>query len=110
MSKRPDAEIGVNAPLPERHNSVYAGTTVSSGTGLAVVVSTGGQTRARTSVNSSVMLASKTPLQRQLDTLGHHLAWIALLVGIITAVLAWMQQTADCGVIRPPLLDRRCRA
>lgn len=101
VSKRPDAEIGVNAPLPERHNSVYAGTTVSSGTGLAVVVSTGGQTElGHIGQLVSETRVEKTPLQRQLDTLGHHLAWIALLVGIITAVLAWMQQTPIAGVIQ----------
>ena len=101
VSKRPDAAIGVNAPLAERHNSIYAGTTVSSGTGLAVVVATGGETElGKIGRLVSETRVEKTPLQRQLDTLGHHLAWIALLVGIITAVLAWMQQTPIAGMIQ----------
>ena len=67
----PDAEIGVNAPLAERHNSVYAGTTVSSGTGMAVVVATGGQTElGHIGQLVSETRVEQTPLQRQLDTLG----------------------------------------
>ena len=68
---------------------------------MAVVVATGGQTElGHIGQLVSETRVEKTPLQRQLDTLGHHLAWIALLVGVITAVLAWMQQTPIAGVIQ----------
>jgi Ca2+-transporting ATPase len=101
VSKRAEADIGVNAPLAERHNCVYAGTTVASGSGLAVVVATGVHTElGRIGVLVGATRVEKTPLERQLDELGRGLVWIALAVGVVTAGVAWAQHTPTARVIQ----------
>jgi len=91
VGKRVDATVDREAPLPERRNSVFAGTTVASGTARAVVVATGAATELGTI--GRLVTATKierTPLERRLDILGRQLVWIALAVGAITGVLGWV--------------------
>ena len=69
------AALGARAaPLAERRNMVYRATTVTGGSGLAVVVATGRATelgRIQTLVGETE--APETPLQKQLATLGRRL-------------------------------------
>jgi Ca2+-transporting ATPase len=76
-----------DAPLAERWNMVFLGTSVASGTGRAVVVATG----AGTELGAIAALLERagrddTPLQRQLDRVGHRLLWACL--AIVVAVFA----------------------
>lgn len=92
VSKHPEVVIDADAPLPERRNLVFAGTTVASGAGRATVVATG----AATEIGLIGRLVSstaveQTPLEKRLDALGRHVAWLAVLVGVVTAVLGFLQ-------------------
>jgi Ca2+-transporting ATPase len=84
------------APLPadtlvaDRANMAYLGTTIVSGTALAVVVSTGTHTelgRIGTLVNA--VEDEPTPLERRLDALGRRLAWLTIAIsGVVAAAAA----------------------
>lgn len=77
--------------LADRTNMVYAGTTVTGGSGLAIVVATS----ANTEIGQVQALvgrtnAPETPLQRQLGSLGRQLTWLTggacgmvLLIGLL---------------------------
>ncbi|GAB6067809.1 HAD-IC family P-type ATPase [Methylothermus subterraneus] len=68
-------------PLAERANLVYRGTVVTGGSGLAVVFATGRHTEIgliQSLVEATESL--KTPLQRQLESLGLQLVWTSGLV------------------------------
>lgn len=74
-------------PLAERRNLVYRGTVVTGGSGLAVVVATGGHTEIgliQSLVEGTETL--KTPMQRQLERLGLKLSLVS--GAICTAVFA----------------------
>ncbi|WP_447983701.1 HAD-IC family P-type ATPase [Nitrospira sp. Nam74] len=73
--------------LADRHNMVFFGTSVTSGKGRGVVVSTG----LRTELGHIATLIQeagehKTPLQERLDQLGHLLLYLSL--AIVTVVFA----------------------
>jgi P-type Ca2+ transporter type 2C len=92
ISKRADVVLEDSAPLAERINLVYKGTTGAAGTGRAVVIATGAQTevgRIGTLVGS--MQEERTPLERRLDALGHRLVWLALGVAAAVAILGAVQ-------------------
>jgi len=68
-------------PLAERHNMVYAGTSISRGRGRAVVVATGMRTEfGRIARMLQTVDSSRTPLQLNLDRLGKVLANVALVI------------------------------
>ncbi len=81
-----------NAPLGDRHNMLYMGTSVTYGRGLAVVVETGMKTQlGRIADLIQTVEQEKTPLQRRLAELGKVLLvaalvvmGIAFVIGIIT--------------------------
>src|SRR4029453_3755666 len=71
VTKHTAALTEADAPLADHHNMVYAGTLVTGGQGLAVVVATGqhtemGQIQALVDVAAS----PDTPMQRQLNQMG----------------------------------------
>lgn len=67
--------------LGDRANMVYSGTTVSYGRGKGVVVATGMETEfGRIARLLETVETERTPLQKNLDRVGHALAWIALAV------------------------------
>ncbi len=101
VSKHADAVVDVSASLPERLNVVYAGTSLASGAGRAVVVATGANTElGNIGRLVSVTEVQRTPLERRLDALGRQLVWVALLVGAATGVLAWMHNAAASVVLQ----------
>ncbi len=80
----PDADI----PLGDRRNMVYAGTLITAGRGLAIVIGTGMRTElGRIAGMMRDVDHEPTPLQRRLHHLGKRLATVALLlVGVIFAI------------------------
>jgi Ca2+-transporting ATPase len=79
VAKWPRSTCRPGAPLAERVNMAYASTVVAEGTGLAVVIATGGGTevgRIRALVAETVV--PSTPLERQLEGLGRRLVGASL--------------------------------
>ncbi len=76
------------SPLAERHSMLYAGTTVASGRGRALVVATGPRTELanlRRLVGDDP--SPETPLQKRLGELGRHASYVALgAAGFVTVV------------------------
>jgi Ca2+-transporting ATPase len=80
------APTGPDTPLAERHDFVFMGTSVATGTGLAEVVATGMQTElGRIAHLLSTAEESVTPLQRRLARVSQTLLYIC---GGIVAVVA----------------------
>ncbi|HEU4685255.1 MAG TPA: cation-translocating P-type ATPase [Nitrospira sp.] len=78
------------APLADRRNMVFMGTTVASGKGRALVVATGRQTELGR-ISSMIQTAeaverAETPLQRRLERFGYTLLFLAL--GVVAVVFA----------------------
>jgi Ca2+-transporting ATPase len=71
--------LPLGAPLAERKNMVFMGTTVAYGRGKAVVMATGMKTEiGRIAGAVKAIRKDKTSLQRSIDDLGHVLIWIVL--------------------------------
>lgn len=72
-------------PLAERSNMVFLGTSVTGGTGRALVVNTGMETElGRIAKLLETAESGKTPLQNQLDRVGRLLLWACL--GIVALI------------------------
>ena len=101
VGKLADAPVDAGASVPERRNSVFAGTTIASGTARALVTATGANTELG-KIGSLVTATKveKTPLERRLDMLGRQLVWIALAVGAITGVMAWINDAPSAQVLQ----------
>jgi P-type Ca2+ transporter type 2C len=75
-------------PLAERKNMIYAGTAVTYGRGKSVVVATGMATEfGKTAEMLQNVATTKTPLQENLDKVGHSLARAALIIVVIVVSL-----------------------
>ncbi|WP_437602181.1 cation-translocating P-type ATPase [Sorangium sp. So ce590] len=73
------AKVDAGAPLAERRGMVYAGTTVASGEGTAVVVATGGRTALGDIQRALSREGERTPpIERELAWIGRRLAAFAL--------------------------------
>jgi Ca2+-transporting ATPase len=71
-----------DAPIGDRTDMVYAGTTVAEGTGEAIVTATGAKTElGRIRALVAEAQAPRTPLERQLDDTGRQLALASLGLG-----------------------------
>ncbi|WP_322815184.1 cation-translocating P-type ATPase [Chloroflexus sp.] len=86
--------LPVDAPVAERKNMVYAGTSISYGRGRGVVVATGMQTEFGViAAMLQTIETGRTPLQDNLDRVGHILARSALvIVAVITLLGFWRGQ------------------
>ena len=88
VEKHAEALLDADAPLGDRRNMVYAGTTVSYGRGIAVVVATGQGTEVgRIAQLLREVETGRTPLQDNLDRLGRTLARAAFAVVALIVVL-----------------------
>ena len=88
VDKEPDLQRPLDAEDLDRANLVFAGTTVTRGRGLALVVSTG----ADTELGSVATLAAeakppRTPLQRTMAELSRTLVLVALGVSLLVPLL-----------------------
>ena len=92
VSKRSDERLQDDTPLAERRTMVYKSTMVPSGTALAVVTETGAATEiGRVGTLVAGVEERRTPLEVRLDALGRRLAWIAIGVAGLIAILAGIQ-------------------
>ncbi|MCA9323068.1 MAG: HAD-IC family P-type ATPase, partial [Planctomycetes bacterium] len=88
IEKSATSESAADAPLAERANTVHAGTIVTYGRARALVVATGMSTEfGRIAEMLELVDTSPSPLQRDLDRLGHTLAKAALAVVLVIVVL-----------------------
>ena len=88
VEKRAGSLHSEDSPLGDRRNMVYAGTTVTYGRGLAVVVATGPCTEfGRIAQMLLAVETGRTPLQANLDRLGKTLARAALVVVALIVAL-----------------------
>ena len=72
-------------PLAERHNMVFLGTSIASGSGRALVVATGMETEVgHIATLLETASSDATPLQRRLDQVARRLLWACL--GIVALV------------------------
>jgi Ca2+-transporting ATPase len=87
-----DTTVLDGAPLAERRDTVFAGTSVARGTGLAVVFATGMNTELGT-IAGLLQTASSgaTPLQQRLAQVSRSLLWMCLAVVGIVAVLGLLR-------------------
>ncbi len=77
-----------NAPLGDRRNMVYFGTSVTYGRGVAMVTTTGmGTELGRIAQLIQMVEAEKTPLQRRLAEMGRVLLFVALGVMAVSFVI-----------------------
>ncbi len=80
------------APVGDRRNMVYGGTSVSHGRGTAVVTGTGMQTEfGKIAAMLETVESEETPLQKNLDRVGKTLAKVALGVVIVISAIGWYQ-------------------
>jgi P-type Ca2+ transporter type 2C len=88
VKKGTDALIEAGLAVADRNNMVYAGTSVSHGRGSAVVVATGMGTEFGAIARLLQSVESRrTPLQQNLDRVGHMLARAALMIVAVIVFL-----------------------
>ncbi len=77
--------------LADRHNMVYAGTHITAGRGLAVVVSTGVRNEIGKIANlATTTVQPKTQLELRITQFGRYLVFAALIVfGLVVAIGLW---------------------
>jgi Ca2+-transporting ATPase len=87
QAKTSDAIDGT-APLAERFNMAFKGTSVSNGGALGVVVATGAATElGRISELAEEAEEEETPLEKRLDRLARRLLIVILIVSAVTAAI-----------------------
>lgn len=91
VSKR-RATLDASTPLADRHNMLHKGTTLIAGAARILVTAIGMSTEVG-DINRLVesLEPERTPLERRLDALGRRLAWVALLAGVVVALLGVRQ-------------------
>ncbi len=92
--------IAEDAPLAERKNMLYKGTSVADGQAVGVVVGTGQQTElGRIAELAGTAESSAAPLAERLDQLGHRLAWLTLAVAAVVALCGWLVRKQDVALV-----------
>lgn len=80
-------------PLAERSNMAYASTTVTNGSATGIVVATGVHTQiGQISQSVADVSAQKTPLIRELDSLGRGISWLIIVIAVVMFGLGWFLQ------------------
>ena len=104
VQKNAAMQLEPGAPLGDRKNSAFMGTTVSYGRGRGVVTSTGMKTQLGL---IATMLQSvdteETPLQRRLNELGKSLSIAALILVALVFVVAVLNETEVGMLFSTPL-------
>ena len=90
--KTADASLPYGASELERPNLIFAGTTVVSGTGRAVVYATWMLTQfGRIAHLTQTVEEEPTPFHKELDQLSRTTTWVALGIGTVVAVVGFFQ-------------------
>lgn len=98
------AALPGQVPLAERHNMVYRGTAVASGTGLGLVVGTGSRTEAgAVELLNSLTVRPRKPLQVQLDQLGNQLVRTSALLCMGGAGVGLLRGQQGASLLRSAL-------
>jgi len=88
IGKQADLVFEAATTLADRRNVVHKGTTVTGGTGRALVTATGAHTEiGRVGELLSGILEERTPLERRLDALGRRLVWLAIGIAALVGAL-----------------------
>lgn len=94
VQKNAALQLDPEAPLGDRKNTAFMGTTVSYGRGRGVVVSTGMKTQLGLIAEMLQSVESEeTPLQRRLDELGKTLSIGALILVAVVFLVALINRT-----------------
>ncbi|WP_407366713.1 HAD-IC family P-type ATPase [Limosilactobacillus vaginalis] len=89
--KTDQALTGADIPLAERVNMAYASTSVTSGSGLGVVIATAEQTEiGKISQEVAHIKPKKTPLTREIDHVGTVVSYITITTSIIVFIVGFM--------------------
>jgi P-type Ca2+ transporter type 2C len=81
--------------LADRNNMVFLGTSVTRGTGRAIVAATGMSTEfGRIAELLQSASSDQTPLQRRLDRVAHRLLWFSLAIVMVVFVLGLLRSIA----------------
>lgn len=93
--EKSDQLLPLEAALADRRNQVFLGTSISHGSGRALVVATGMSTEVGHIAGLLASAASdQTPLQKRLDVVGRQLLWSCLAVVGLVSALGWLRGTA----------------
>lgn len=88
--KTADASLSDGLSELDRPNLIFAGTSVASGTGRAVVTATGMSTQfGRIAHLTQSISEEPTPFQKELNQLSKYTAWIALGIGAIVITVGY---------------------
>ena len=99
VSKRVQASAP-NAPLAERHEFVFSGTSIATGTGFAEVVATGmGTELGRIAHLLETAEEEATPLQKRLAALSRLLMFLCLAIVAMVALLGWWRELPGIEVL-----------
>lgn len=86
------APAAPDAPLAERHDHVFMGTSVATGTALAEVTATGMKSElGRIAHLLTTAQEESTPLQRRLATLSRLLMYACLAIVVVVAAIGWLR-------------------
>ncbi len=103
--KTAEASILPNISELERPNLIFAGTSVASGTGKAVVYATGMLTQfGRIAHLTQTVQEEPSRFQKELERLGRILTWVAIIIGGIVWTLANYEPHVSSHYTNPLLL------
>ncbi|ADG39724.1 MULTISPECIES: HAD-IC family P-type ATPase [Leuconostoc] len=95
-----DSVVELKTPLADRVNMAYATTAVTNGSATGVVVSTGLKTEiGLISQSVSDVKNNKSPLTKELDTLGRGISWFIIIVAVATFILGWVMNVYALPVL-----------
>lgn len=95
-----NASVAIETPLAERVNMAYATTAVTNGSATGIVTATGLKTEiGLISQSVSDVKDNKSPLTKELDTLGRGISWFIIGVAVITFVLGWVMNVYTLPVL-----------
>jgi len=84
--------LPTGTPLAERHNMVFAGSTISQGQGTAMVIATGSATElGHIAALARRVKPPRTTLQISMRALSRWLVWIALGFSLVIPLLGWIR-------------------
>jgi Ca2+-transporting ATPase len=86
------APVSVKAFLAERRSMLYLGTAVSAGRAVALVVGTGTNTElGQVGRLVATSIKERSPLEKQLSTLGRRLVYIVLAIAAVVMLTGWLR-------------------